>query len=274
MAQMHETGTTALDDDAELADPEALARPESASADAKVALASPELDAVDVVETTAEDVTAYLEQHPQFFDAHPQLLEAIQLAHTSGTAASLIERQVNVLRKRNDQLRLRLHQLAQTARGNEQRVRHVNRFAVELLGAGDLDDVIARTRASLTRLFTVDAVTVGLYAPSPLAHAAPDGATLIGPEDPFRELYRDFIRTGLIECGPIAAEQSSRLFGDVPTASAAVVPLDRVSPIGVLAVGSADPQRFAPNMGTLFLDMAADLICAALRGVSREPAPG
>lgn len=249
--------------------------------DDKVALAAPEPDTVAVDDQTAEDVAAYLERNPTFFDTHPHLLESVQLAHASGAAASLIERQVDVLRDRNEQLRLRLHQLAQTARGNEQRVRHVNRFAVALLGARSVDAVLACTRQTLTQLFTVDAVTVGLYTPSSLGALPADGAIAIGEDDPFRTMFRDFIRTGLIECGPLTAEKSARLFGESadrpPMASAAVVPLDRVEPLGVLAVGSTDPERFAPRMGTLFLDMAADLICAALRGVSDhsgEPASG
>ena len=48
-------------------------------------------------------------------------------------------------------------------------------------------------------------------------------------------------------------------------ASAAIVPLEKEKDLGMLVLGSADPERFQPRQGRLFLDMTADLVSAAVR---------
>ena len=50
-------------------------------------------------------VTQYLQQHPDFFERHPQLLTRLRLQHPrNGTTISLIERQVDVLREKHAEL--------------------------------------------------------------------------------------------------------------------------------------------------------------------------
>lgn len=230
------------------------------NSDDKVALAAIEPDDVAVDGVTEEDVIAFLEQRPKFFSDYPHLLEGIELAHATGSAASLIERQVNLLRQRNEQLRERLHQLAELARHNERRMRNANRLAVSLLGAGSLDEVIRMTRDEVTRAFAVDAVFIGLYG-----EQTQTDAVAIDANHPLRTQYANLMRTGLIECGPLAEPARSTLFAEQAIASAAIVPLDRVHPLGLLAVGSEDATRFQPGMGTLFLDLIADLLTAAIR---------
>ncbi|MCK5859663.1 DUF484 family protein [Abyssibacter sp.] len=230
------------------------------STDDKLGLAAVPPEEVAVQAATEEDVIAFIEQRPEFFAEHPQLLEEIELAHAAGSAASLIERQVAVLRQRNEQLRERMHQLAEVARQNERRMRKANELAVALLGAASAEDAIAIAQAQLTRAFAVDAVLVGLYDGNAVSNAMH-----IDHDHPVRGLYADLIRTGLIECGPLGDAARAQLFGEQAVASAAVVPMDRVNPLGLLAVGSDDPGRFRPGMGTLFLDLIADLLTAAIR---------
>ena len=46
--------------------------------------------------------------------------------------------------------------------------------------------------------------------------------------------------------------------------SVALVPLGDHGSLGVMAIGSSDQNRFYPGMGTLFLDLLADVITARL----------
>jgi len=62
-------------------------------------------------EPDAEQVSAFLKQHPRFLGEHPELLTEIQLSHSSGSAISLIERQVQVLRDQNQDLKTKLLEL-------------------------------------------------------------------------------------------------------------------------------------------------------------------
>ncbi|NUO73890.1 MAG: DUF484 family protein, partial [Frateuria sp.] len=63
--------------------------------------------------------------------------------------------------------------------------------------------------------------------------------------------------------GRLSAERLYRLFGDhaPEVQSAAVMPLGE---LGLLALGSADPNHFQPGMGTLFLKMLGATVNAAL----------
>ena len=58
----------------------------------------------------------YLREHPDFFDQHPDILDHLEISHGSGSAVSLVERQVSVLRERNMDMRRRLNSLMDNAR--------------------------------------------------------------------------------------------------------------------------------------------------------------
>ena len=46
--------------------------------------------------------------------------------------------------------------------------------------------------------------------------------------------------------------------------STALVPLGEKGADGMMAIGSSDPARFYPGMGTLFLDLLANVISTRL----------
>ena len=59
------------------------------STDDKLGLAAVPPEEVAVQAATEDDVIAFIEQRPDFFAEHPQLLEGIELAHAAGSAASI-----------------------------------------------------------------------------------------------------------------------------------------------------------------------------------------
>ena len=50
-----------------------------------------------------ESVANYLMEHPDFFATHEDLLLNLRISHKSGQAISLLERQVSLLRRKNDE---------------------------------------------------------------------------------------------------------------------------------------------------------------------------
>jgi uncharacterized protein YigA (DUF484 family) len=50
---------------------------------------------------TADIVSDYLREHPDFFEQHPDVLRDLKISHVGDGAVSLVERQVAVLRERN-----------------------------------------------------------------------------------------------------------------------------------------------------------------------------
>src|SRR5581483_9445988 len=211
-------------------------------------------------------VVAYLKAHPQLLTDHPQLLETLELAHSTGSAVSLIERQVELLRGKNQRLEARLNRLIDAARENENRAENVLRLARTLIRAPSLANIVVGLRSSMREDFGIDEVFVGLNGGAYKRHDI-DGIMPVEPGGAIARAYDNFIRTRLIECGPIAEDKAKLLFpkAEQPVLSAAVVPLEKDKNLGMLALGSRDPERFQPRQGKLFLEITAELVSAAIR---------
>ena len=211
-----------------------------------------------------DSVAGYLAAHVDFFERHADLLETLTIPHESGSAVSLIEKQVERLRSRNQQLQNRLKALLDTARENESRVLHLQALARALVVARNLPDVFVAIDRALKRDFSVDAVYLGLKTET-ARESSTAGLRYLLPDDPVFGAFREFFREGRPVCGPLTERQLKHLF---PTEaaeikSAAVVPLGKPVTLGMLVVASRDAKRFRPDAGTLFLELIAELVAAA-----------
>jgi uncharacterized protein YigA (DUF484 family) len=72
-------------------------------------------------------------------------------------------------------------------------------------------------------------------------------------------------------CGKPKPAQVEFLFGEqAPSvASAALIPLGPGGEVGLLAIGSTDPNRFRPEVGKLFLSYIGEALACALQRVGR-----
>ena len=212
------------------------------------------------------DVVAFLKTRPEFLMQHPELLEKLEFSHASGSAISLIERQVDLLRSKNLKLEDRLSLLISTAAENEKRATLVHKLARTLIRAPSLAAVVTGLRGCMRDDFGIDEVTVGVNANVYKRHDI-EGFVPLETDSSIVRNFENFIRTRLIECGPIEAERARLLFPKAETliASAAIVPLEKEKHLGLVALGSKDPARFQPRQGKLFLEMTAELVAAALR---------
>ena len=92
--------------------------------------------------TIREDqVVGYLRRNPDFFARHDDLLAEISLPHDSGSAISLLERQVNILRARGTEARQKLNNLLENARYNDQLFDTIQNLVLALLGAADATEI-------------------------------------------------------------------------------------------------------------------------------------
>lgn len=212
------------------------------------------------------EVVAYLKAHPDFLTRHPDLLETIELKHKAGSAVSLIEKQVDMLRAKHQRLEDRLQRLTEAARDNERRTEAVQRLARTLIRAPSLASAAASLRKCMQEDFGIEQVFVGLSAAQFKRHDIA-GIVPIESDGKLSRVFEDFFRTRLIECGPVTPEKAALLFpkAEQPVASAAVVPLEKEKSLGMLALGSTDPNRFQPRQGKFFLELTADLMAAAVR---------
>ena len=82
-----------------------------------------------------EDIAGWLRAHPDFFQRHSELLATLRVPHSSGGAVSLIERQIEVLREKNQSADSRFTELVSIARANEQLAGRVHQFTRRLMRA-------------------------------------------------------------------------------------------------------------------------------------------
>lgn len=218
-------------------------------------------------ELNDKTVAEYLAEHADFFERNPAALEHLSLHHASGSAVSLIERQIDILRNRNQQLQSRLTNLLDAARENENRVRQINNLARMLIAARSACEVAQGLQTCMAQDFGVDDVFLGIRgegeadSDSPLRYLADADAITVEQEN--------FFRMGQVVCGPLTIDQNNQLFQhrtqSKPLRSAAFVPLGKPTTAAMLVLASCDDDRFTPEMGTLFLELMADLVGTALR---------
>lgn len=211
-----------------------------------------------------EAVSRYLEDHPDYFQRYPEIVAQLLLSHeTGGKAVSLIERQVQVLREQTQTLQRQLRELVNNARENDVLSGRLHRFATAMIGCTSLDDVIETTYDLLRQEFKLDAVVILLQG----RQAAGERPELV-PEDDKRlnTLFRQFSSGKPICGGKFEESLMSYLFSGLASEikSTALIPLGEKNPHGVLGLGTHDPHRFHPGMGTVYLTRLGELLTHSL----------
>jgi uncharacterized protein YigA (DUF484 family) len=212
-----------------------------------------------------EVVAKYLRKHPDFLNNHPDILELLEIDHESGVAVSLIERQVNQLRASNEELEKQLSRLVRVATENEELMSRLHRLTLELMLLDNREAFFTHLGKSLLDDFNADTLRVFLLN---LDIAAEAGENVIGiaPDDPALEPFSSLLEKGQTHCGRLNESKLDFLFGDKApwVQSTALMPLGDNGSLGLMAIGSSDENRFYPGMGTLFLDLLADVISTNL----------
>jgi uncharacterized protein len=206
----------------------------------------------------ADDIARYLRTHPSFFDQHPELLTTINVPHPyGGRAIPLSERQTVALREKLKSLESRFAELLQFGEENDAISEKVHRLSVALAGAKDFPALATSLYFHLREDFSVPHVALRVWGKSVPADF--DEAQAV---DETQRRYADDM--GAPQCGPSAGNPFLPWFGEAAAhvRSMALVPLGQTHVFGLLALGSEDPKRFFPEMGTLYLRRIGEL-CAA-----------
>jgi len=221
-------------------------------------------------ETFSEEAIAgYLRRHPDFFERHPALLLRLRLPHqTSGFTVSLVERQVAMLRQRNDELERQLKDLVAVAKANDSLVEKIHQLTIRLLGTHDPENRLEQLETSLREDFGAERAALVLFAGSSPNASRNGFVRRIAIDDPQLRPFSAFIQAGRPRCGPLRDRQKAVLFErDADTvASAAMLPLGPEASLGFLVIGSRDPAHFHPGKRMDFLERIGELISIALVG--------
>lgn len=210
----------------------------------------------------AETVAQFLLEHPDFLASQPDVLDQLQLGHESGEAVSLIERQVEQLRARNEKLAGQLKQMIKVASDNEALMTRLHDLTLELMTIGDIATFFERLAEVLQEELEADVLNISLYDRKIDAN---DQTPLfdVDPEDTTLQPLKPQLDKGASFCGRLNRVKLDALFRSRAqwVQSTALVP---IGDKGFMAIGSSDPARFYPGMGTLFLDQLARVIFTRL----------
>lgn len=212
---------------------------------------SPMIDETQIIE--------HLLAHPDFFKRHPDALEALQLPHETGSAISLVERQVSVLRERNLEMRQRLNNLLTTARENDKLFEKTKRLVLTLIEANSLGAVVDALFHSLQADYDVQFHNLLLLGDAGTLPAS--NARVVGVDEAHQHIG-SLLRSNRAICGVLRREELRFLFGaDADRiGSVAAVPLCHGRVFGILAIGNSDPNHYRSSMGTLFLSYLAEVL--------------
>jgi hypothetical protein len=209
----------------------------------------------------AADVAAWLRLHPEFFAEHPALLTDLRLPHIGAQGAvSLIERQVALLRDKNQQLERKLGHLLAVARDNEKLNQRLQNITLALLAAPGLAALCGVLERDIREHFEVPHCALRLLA-APGTTLAQAICGLARDTDAGQAL-EEFLGQAKPACGRVPAAWLEAALGATAAncQSALLLPVQAGGLSGVLALGSPDPQRFQSGMATDYLQGLASLV--------------
>jgi uncharacterized protein YigA (DUF484 family) len=179
----------------------------------------------------------------------------------------LVERQVEVLRERNQSLDRKLKELVDVARANDALADRIHRLSQRLIRAHTLLETIGAVETSLREDFdAMHSVLVLFLEQARSLEVAGRFLRSAEPTDPDIKSFESLLQSGKPRCGQVRDGQRDYLFGadSVEIGSVALTPLGPKGELGILAIGASDAERFHPAMSTEFLSRIGELVTYAL----------
>ena len=209
----------------------------------------------------SEDVAQYLKQHPQFFDEYADMLSDIYVPHPhGGRAIPLSQRQIVTLRDNNQILQDKLSELVKFGEENDVIGEKMHNLSIMLLSFSHLNDLLNELNSILQDNFSIPHVELRLWN---IDYDNLEASEFISTNTEIHTMADNLLRP---YCGPQLADEIKQWFGESATnlRSFSIVPLKTKQAIGLLVLASEEPQRFYPEMGTLYLQRMGDLISTAI----------
>ncbi len=217
-------------------------------------------------------VVDYLRSSPDFFSRNPGLLLEIEVPHYERGAVSLVERRLSLHREQYNELRDRVAEIVDVAHQNDHLAELLHNYSVGLMSAESIVDVFEITQSILINQLgceEVGAVVLRNDVIDICMEFAPEFITTHEPA--FARSLRDMHTRRSVYCGHASAHRIRQFFPDtrLSVKSVAIIRLsqtvcNKTIDMGYIALASESKTRFAPHMGTDFLQRFGELLSARL----------
>jgi len=217
----------------------------------------------------SDEVAQYLLGNPQFFEEHADLMSRIMIPHPhGGRTISITERQMLSLREKNKQLEGKMGELLQFGEENDTISEKMHRLGVAMIAVATFPALLHTLNFHLRDDFAIPHVALRLWQRPENADELPEFA------DVSHDLLEFAETLSQPYCGSTSGFETSSWFGDASKhvrSQALIAMRNGGGSIGLIALGSEDPQRFYSGMGTLYLERLGEMASAALARVLRLP---
>jgi uncharacterized protein YigA (DUF484 family) len=212
-----------------------------------------------------EEVARDLQDHPQFFEEYADLMSHVVIPHPhGGRTISITERQMLALRDKNRQLESKLAEFMGFGEENDVISEKMHRLGVAIIAAGSFQSVIHTLNFHLRDDFAIPLFALRLWQPPGNIDELPEFVGVSEELQTFAETLTPPY------CGSTSGFETASWFGEAAehVRSQGLIALrNGGGTIGLMALGSEEPQRFYSGMGTLYLQRLGEMAAAALARV-------
>jgi uncharacterized protein YigA (DUF484 family) len=213
----------------------------------------------------SEEVARYLQDHPQFFEEHAELVSRMVIPHPyDGRTISITERQMLMLRDKNRMLEGKMAELVGFGEENDAISEKMHRLGVAIIAAGSFQAVIHMLNFHLRDDFAIPFFGLCLWQWPESAAEPPEFVEVGEKPQAFAETLTQPY------CGSASGFEAEAWFGAAAprVRSQGLIALrNGGGAFGMLALGSENAQRFYAGMGTLYLARLGEMASAALARV-------
>ena len=230
-------------------------------------------DSLPAPDLTAEEVAQYLADHPEFLNAHPEILAKLTTPPTT-RPDGVIDLQAHMmgrLRDESDSLRDEQRALISASRANQNTQNRVHAAILFLLDAESFEHLIQTINTDLSVLLDLDVARLLVESDGrPLPHAEQTGVRVVA--EGFSDHYLENRDVRLQ--GDITGDEALFGAGAGLVRSQALVRLNvsTGAPPCLLALGSREPDMFHAGMRTELISFLARVLERCIRSWLNLPA--
>ena len=194
----------------------------------------------------SKEVELFLLDNLDFFETRESLVSEMSFKHSSSSASSILERQVNKLREDHKNLINMLTSFMETASINEDLFNKSKNLTLQILESSTRKQIINKVENSFSKDFKVDKPLLKFHKNKKI--------------DELEKLTGLSLHKGAIHCGSLSSEKMNVLFNDKKIGSMVVAVIVVGDEIGLLMLGSFDRSKYLGDEDTTFIEYIRDVL--------------
>lgn len=201
-------------------------------------------------------VEEFLLLNPEFLSDNSHILNSLEIVHETGGAVSLIQKQVEILRKNYESTSGNLLQLLEIASTNEDIFENTKKLILNLIVCKNLTEIVSVTEETFSKEFQSDSCKLLFFKDNP---NLPKGRIVDAKEA--HKVIGSKYNAADIFCGPLDKKESSYIFDKkAEVLDCVLVPIKNSECPGVLAVGSRTENTYSKENDSLFLEFISEAL--------------